>query len=209
MSVRTRAPILITPRQRRATFTPRQTEVCMLPSSARTAATTAALTLVALLTACGDEPSGSQAQGSGAPPPEVTVIEVRATSVPVSTELPGRTSAYMIAEIRPQVGGIIQERLFTEGAEVKRGELLYQIDAATYEAEVDSARAALARAEANAEAARVRAERYAELVKIKAVSTQAYDDAVAAHKQAQAEIASSRAALKRAEINLQYTRVTS
>ncbi len=181
----------------------------MPPSSRRTAATTAVLALVALLAACSDGQSESQAGNGGAPPPEVAVIEVSATSVPVSAELPGRTSAYMIAEIRPQVGGIIEERRFTEGAEVKRGELLYQIDAATYAAEVDSARAAVARAEANAEAARVRSERYAELVKIKAVSTQAYDDAIAAHKQAQAEIASSRAALKRAEINLEYTRVTS
>lgn len=181
----------------------------MPPYQRRTAATTAALALVALLAACSNEESASQAGNGGAPPPEVAVIEVRATSVPVSTELPGRTSAYMIAEIRPQVGGIIEERHFVEGAEVERGALLYQIDAATYEAEVDSARAAVARAQANAEAARVRAERYAELVKIKAVSTQSYDDAVAAHKQAQAEIASSQAALKRAQIDLQYTRVTS
>src|SRR5690606_6974767 len=138
----------------------------------------------------GGNDSGQQAQQQA---PKVAVIEVRGEAAPVTTELPGRTTPFQIAEIRPQVGGIVQERLFTECAEVAAGELLYRIDPATYEAHLESARAAQARAEANAESARVKAERYAELVKIKAVSTQAYDDAVAAHKQAQAEIASARA----------------
>lgn len=160
---------------------------------------------LALLSAC------SQGDDSGAQPaqqaPKVTVIETRAEAAAVSVELPGRTTPYLVAEIRPQVGGIVQERKFTEGAEVAAGELLYRIDPATYEATLESARAALARAEANATAARVKAERYAELVKIKAVSTQAHDDAVAAHKQAQAEIASARAAVSVARIDLERTQV--
>lgn len=158
-----------------------------------------------LLAACG------KADNAGAPPPQqapkVAVIEARAEAAPVTVELPGRTSPYLVAEIRPQVGGIVQQRLFAEGAEVAAGELLYRIDPATYEATLESARAALARAEANADAARVRAARYEELVKIKAVSTQAYDDAVAAHKQAQAEVASARAAVSAARIDLDRTQV--
>lgn len=160
---------------------------------------------VLALSACsGGNDSGQQAQQQA---PKVAVIEVRGEAAPVTTELPGRTTPFQIAEIRPQVGGIVQERLFTEGAEVAAGELLYRIDPATYEAHLESARAAQARAEANAESARVKAERYAELVKIKAVSTQAYDDAVAAHKQAQAEIASARAAVTAARIDLDRTAV--
>ncbi|MDX5444597.1 MAG: efflux RND transporter periplasmic adaptor subunit [Zoogloeaceae bacterium] len=165
-----------------------------------------AATLI-LLTACSKgENAGAAAPGQQAP--QVAVVEARAAAAAVTTELPGRTAAYQIAEIRPQVGGIIQERLFTEGAEVAAGDLLYRIDPATYEASLESARAALARAEANAETARVKAERYAELVKIKAISTQANDDAVAAHKQAQAEIASARAAVSVARIDLDRTRVS-
>ncbi|MDX5363549.1 MAG: efflux RND transporter periplasmic adaptor subunit [Pseudazoarcus pumilus] len=158
-----------------------------------------------LLSACGQGDNAGQQAGPQAP--KVTVIEARAEAAPVTTELPGRTTPYQVAEIRPQVGGIVQERLFTEGGEVTAGAVLYRIDPATYEAALESARAALARAEANAETARVKAERYAELVKIKAVSTQAYDDAVAAHKQAQAEIASARAAVSVARIDLDRTQV--
>jgi membrane fusion protein, multidrug efflux system len=173
-----------------------------LRSNGLLAAATAALVL---LSACGQDENAGQQQGQQAP--KVTVIEVRAEAAPVTTELPGRSTPYQVAEIRPQVGGIVRERLFTEGGEVAAGELLYRIDPATYEAALESARAALARAEANAEAARVKAERYAELVKIKAVSTQAYDDAVAAHKQAQAEVASARAAVTAARIDLDRTEV--
>lgn len=165
---------------------------------------TAAASLV-LLSACG---GNDQAAAPPQQAPKVAVIEVRGEAAPVTSELPGRTTPFQVAEIRPQVGGIIQERLFTEGAEVKAGELLYRIDPDTYAAELESAKAALARAEANAEAARVRAERFAELVKIKAVSTQAYDDAVATNKQGQAEIASARANMSRARIDLERTRVS-
>lgn len=165
---------------------------------------TAAASLV-LLSACG---GNDQAAAPPQQAPKVAVIEVRGEAAPVTSELPGRTTPFQVAEIRPQVGGIIQERLFTEGAEVKAGELLYRIDPDTYAAELESAKAALARAEANAEAARVRAERFAELVKIKAVSAQAYDDAVATNKQGQAEIASARANMSRARIDLERTRVS-
>ena len=95
----------------------------------------------------------------------------------MTTELPGRTSPYLIAELRPQVTGIVKQRLFKEGSEVKAGQVLYQIDPATYQAAFDSARANLARAEANLDAARLKAGRYAELVKIEAVSQQANDEA--------------------------------
>jgi membrane fusion protein (multidrug efflux system) len=141
--------------------------------------------------------------------PAVTVVTVQPESVPVTTELPGRTTPYLVAELRPQVSGIVKARLFREGSAVKAGEVLYQIDPATYQATFDSARANVARAEANLDAARVRAERYAELVKIEAVSKQANDDAAAALKQAQAEVSAARATLERARIDLAYTRVTS
>ncbi len=127
--------------------------------------------------------------------------------VALTTELSGRTSPYMIAEVRPQVGGIIQKRLFTEGADVKAGAVLYQIDPATYQAADNSAKAILARAEANLLPARLKEERFRELVQIKAVSQQDYDDVNAAFKQAEADVAVATAALETARINLDYTRV--
>ena len=130
---------------------------------------------------------------------EVTVVEVKPQRIAINTDLPGRTSAFLIAEVRPQVGGIIQNRFFTEGSDVKAGDVLYQIDPATYQAAYDSANAALARAEANITSIRFRAERYKELVEIKAVSRQEYDDATAALKQAEAEIAASKAAVESAD----------
>jgi len=162
-----------------------------------------------LLAACGgkEPPAGPGAGGPGAP--AVTVLTVQAESVAVARELPGRTSPYLIAELRPQVTGIVKQRLFTEGSEVKAGQVLYQIDPATYQAAHDSARANLARAEANLYAARLKAERYADLVKIEAVSKQANDEASAAQKQAQADVASARAALDKAKIDLAFTRVSS
>jgi len=152
-----------------------------------------AIASVLVLAACGGEqqPAGPAA----APPPTVTVLEVQTEAVPLVTELPGRTAPYLIAEVRPQVTGIVQQRAFTEGSAVKAGELLYRIDPATYQAAYDSAKATVARAEANLYAARVKAERYAGLVKIEAVSKQANDDAAAALKQAQAEVSAAKAAL--------------
>jgi len=155
-------------------------------------------------------PAGCDSTGKAPPqagPMEVAVAEIRPQRVAITTELNGRTSAYLVAEVRPQVGGIIQKRLFREGSDVKAGDVLYQIDPATYEAAHASARAVLARAEANISTTRVRAERYKELVEIKAVSRQEYDDATAALKQAEADIEAGRAAVETARINLAYTRV--
>jgi membrane fusion protein (multidrug efflux system) len=159
-----------------------------------------------ILAGCGQQsPAGPQSQGG---PPEVAVVEVQAQRVAITTELAGRTSAYLVAEVRPQVGGIIQNRLFNEGGDVKAGDVLYQIDPATYQAAFASARAALAKAEANVTSIRSRAERYKELVAIRAVSQQECDDAVGALKQAEADIEAGKAAVETARINLAYTRVT-
>ncbi len=141
-------------------------------------------------------------------PVEVGVVTVQTQRIELTTELPGRTSPYLIAEVRPQVGGIIQKRLFTEGTIVKAGEVLYQIDPSTYQASFDSARAALARSEANVVPARLKAERYKELIAIKAVSQQEYDEIVATSKQAEADVAANKASVETARINLAYTRVT-
>ncbi len=124
-------------------------------------------------------------------------------------ELPGRTSPYLIAELRPQVTGILTQRAFTEGSEVKAGQVLYRIDAGPYQAAFDSAKASLARAEANVQVARLKAQRHADLVKIEAVSKQANDDAQAALKQAEADLAAARAALDKAKIDLDYTQLKS
>jgi membrane fusion protein (multidrug efflux system) len=168
----------------------------------------AALAGVLLLAACGGEQQ--PAPGGGMPPaPAVTVVTVQPEAVPVTAELPGRTAPYLVAELRPQVSGIVKERLFKEGSDVKAGQVLYRIDPATYQAAFDSARASLARAEANLEAARLKAGRYAELVKIEAVSAQANDEAQAAQKQAQAEVGAAKAALDKARVELDFTRVTS
>jgi len=136
------------------------------------------------------------------------VVTVKPERVILTTELPGRTAAYLIAEVRPQVGGIIQKRLFTEGSEVKEGEVLYQIDPAVYEANYYSAKAALSRAEANLVPMRLKVGRYAELVKSNAVSQQEYDDASAVLKQAEADVEAGKAAVETARINLAYTKVT-
>jgi membrane fusion protein (multidrug efflux system) len=141
-------------------------------------------------------------------PPEVGVVVIQPQRVALTTELPGRTSPHLVAEVRPQVGGIIKKRLFVEGSDVKAGQVLYQIDPAPYQAAFDSARAAEARAEANLGTLRLKEERYRDLVKIKAVSQQDYDDAHAALKQAEAELASAKAAVETARINLAYTKVT-
>ncbi len=141
-------------------------------------------------------------------PPEVAVLTVQPQRITITNELPGRTAAYLNAEVRPQVSGIIQKRLFKEGTDLKAGDILYQIDPATYTAAYASAKATLARAEANITSIRFRVERYRELVAIKAVSRQEYDDAAAALKQAEAEIEAGKAAVEAARINLAYTRIS-
>jgi membrane fusion protein, multidrug efflux system len=164
--------------------------------------------VMALLAACGKPPMmGPPGGPQGAP--RVTTIVVQPQPVVLTTELPGRTNAVLVADVRPQVTGILQARRFVEGSVVKAGDLLYQIDPATYQAAVDSAAATLAKAEANRHTTRLKAERYRELIAINAVSRQEADDADAALLQADAEIASARAALTTSRIDLAYTRVTS
>jgi membrane fusion protein (multidrug efflux system) len=129
--------------------------------------------------------------------------------VTITTDLPGRTVAYRVAEVRPQVNGVILKRLFTEGATVKAGQQLYQIDPAPFRANLESAQASLARARATLTSAKLLAQRYQPLAAAHAVSQQAYDNAVAAQDQAAADIASAKAAVDAATINLVYTRVLS
>ena len=143
------------------------------------------------------------------PKPAVTVVELRARPVSLTTELPGRVSAYRIAEVRPQVNGVILKRLFKEGDLVSAGQQLYQIDPAPYQAALASARATLAHARASVTAAKLTAERYQALAEAHAVSRQDYDNAVATLLQDEADVASGEATARTAEINLAYTKVYS
>lgn len=163
-----------------------------------------------LLASCGggNAPAGGPPGGPGGAP-AVTVMPVEAVNVTLTTELPGRTAASLVAEVRPQVNGIVRQRLFTEGGTVKAGQALYQIDPAIYQANVDSAAAALARAEANRDMARLKAGRHEDLVKTGAVSRQAHDEAQAGLKQAEAEVSAAHAALERTRVDLNYTRLAS
>nr|WP_144834557.1 efflux RND transporter periplasmic adaptor subunit [Cupriavidus gilardii] len=164
-----------------------------------------AVTLMALtLAACGEKAP----QGGAMPPPEVGVVTVTPTAVPIVNELPGRLEGVRTAEVRARVEGIVLSRNYREGGEVKAGQVMFRIDPAPYQAQLASAKASLARAEANAVAARQKAERYKPLVAVNAVSKQEYDEAVAAAGQANAEIASAKAAVTTAQINLGYTTVT-
>ncbi|MCX5827005.1 MAG: efflux RND transporter periplasmic adaptor subunit [Deltaproteobacteria bacterium] len=157
-----------------------------------------------LLTGCGQSSNKTPAGG----PTEVAVVTIQPQQVVITTELTGRTSANLVAEVRPQVGGIIQKRLFTEGADVKAGQVLFKIDPAHFQAIHDNAKAALGRSEANLSAIRLRADRMRELVADKAVSQQEYDDAAAALKQNQADIQFWKATVETASINLKYSSVT-
>jgi len=143
------------------------------------------------------------------PPPEVGVVTLHPQPVTITTDLPGRMAAYRIAEVRPQVSGVIIKRLFTEGSEVKAGQQLYQIDPAPFQANLESAQASLARARATLKSAALLAQRYKPLAEAHAVSQQNYDNAIAAESQAAADIASAQAAVDTAHINLAYTRMFS
>lgn len=162
------------------------------------------LIAVVLLSACRQENPKTIAPG----PMEVDILTIKQQLVNLTVELPGRTAAYRIAEVRPQVGGIIKKRLFTEGSEVKAGQLLYQIDPDTYQARFDSAKAALAKADALEHSARLKAERYRTLVQTKAVSDQDQVEMEANWKQAVADVAAAKAAVDSARINLDYTKLT-
>lgn len=158
----------------------------------------------AAVTACGPKTPAGPAE---APPAEVGVITVAVASAAVQTELPGRTSAFRKAEVRPQVSGIIQKRLFTEGSEVKAGAQLYQIDPSTYEAAYTSALAEVSRAQANFSAAKARNDRFQNLIASKAISQQDFEDTAAAFAQAQANLNIAKAAVDTAAINVKYTKV--
>ena len=158
-----------------------------------------------LFVGCGQQPGkGGPAAGSV---PEVAVVTIQPKRVAVTTELSGRTAPKLVAEVRPQVGGIIQSRLFTEGSEVTARQTLFQIDGAPFQAALDNARAALTRSQANLSAIRLKASRMQELLADKAVSQQDYDDAAAALKQTEADIQYWMAMVETAQINLKYTTV--
>lgn len=154
-----------------------------------------------------DKPKESPPQNGADQPVEVSVLTLQPERVAVTTELSGRVSAYLMAEVRPQVGGIVRRVMFNEGSEVREGSVLYQIDPALFQAAYDSANAALTRAEALLFPARAKAERYRQLAGSNAISRQDFDDAEAAGKKAEADVISARADLDRARINLAYTSV--
>ncbi|NUU03174.1 efflux RND transporter periplasmic adaptor subunit [Herbaspirillum robiniae] len=166
---------------------------------------TMTVAVAAALAACGQKPAGPGAM----PPSEVSVVTVAPQRIAVTNELPGRVEAYRIAQVRARVAGIVQKRVFKEGSDVKEGQVLYKIDPAQYKATYDSAQATLARAQANLTQAALKAQRYKPLVEVNAVSKQEYDDAVAAQKQAEADVASGKASVQTASLNLGYATVTS
>ena len=178
-------------------------------SAGRVAQGLTVLSLAVLLSACGKpEAPAAAAPGAAMPAPEVGVVTVAPGDVGLTTELPGRLEASRVAQVRARAAGILQERLFREGSEVKAGQALFRIDAAPYTAAVQSAQASLARSQANLTQATALAERYAPLVKENAVSQQEFASAVASQKQAEADVAAGRAAVQSANINLGYARVT-
>jgi len=160
------------------------------------------LALILFLSGCGE-----QVKGKNIPLPEVAVVTIKPRQLVITTELAGRTSANRIAEVRPQVGGNVQKRLFTEGSDVQAGQVLFQIDPALYQAALDNAKATLARSEAQLSTLQLRADRMRELLADQAVSRQDYDDAAAALKQAQADIQYAKATVETARINLEYTSI--
>jgi membrane fusion protein (multidrug efflux system) len=162
------------------------------------------LAALAVLAACSSRSAAPPAPG----PVEVGVVTVHPVPLTLTRELPGRTSAFRVAEVRARVNGIVQKRLFSEGSDVKEGQRLFLIDPAPYEAALDGAKAALARAEATLGNARVQAQRVSELIKTNVVSQQDHDNAMAALKTAEADVASARAAEQMARINFGFTTVT-
>lgn len=169
------------------------------------------LSVVSIALASAGWLSGCQPQQQGLPPQGEAVVGVQviqAQSLVMEQSLAGRSAAHMVSEVRPQVGGIILKRLFDEGQQVKAGQVLYQIDPRTYEASLESAKAQLAQAEAAVLAAKPKAERYKNLVGIDAISKQDGDDALATLRQNEAAVVAARAAVKTAQINLDYTKVT-
>lgn len=166
----------------------------------------ALVSLLALaLASCGDQ---QKAEKTAPPKPQVGVVTLHPQSVAITAELSGRTTASLTAEVRPQVNGIIQTRVFKEGSEVKAGDVLYQINPASYQAALDSAKATLQKAKAALPSAQAKFDRYDGLVKQNAVSKQDFDDASATLAQAKADVASAQASVDTAQINLDYTKIT-
>lgn len=163
--------------------------------------------LVLALAACGKGGDAAPQQGGGMPPPEVGVVRVATGDIGLVRELPGRLEASRIAQVRAQATGIVLKREFREGSDVRAGQPLFRIDPAPYAAQVSSAQAAVAKAQANEAKASALVQRYRPLVEANAISKQEYADAVAAEKQAEADVVGARAALRTAEINLGYTTV--
>ncbi|MDT3678607.1 MAG: efflux RND transporter periplasmic adaptor subunit [Burkholderiaceae bacterium] len=162
---------------------------------------------VLFIAGCGQDKGGSAPAPAQMPPAQVTVVTLKPESVVLTRELPGRTNPFLVAEVRPQVTGIVRERLFTEGGRVRRGQALYQLEDATYRAAVQSAQAAVARANATLESARLNARRTGELAKVNAVSRQDNENAIAALRQGEADLKSAQAALENARIMLGYARI--
>jgi len=169
--------------------------------------TYALIAATALLTACSDRADAGKSS-SGAPAPEVAILTVTAQRLALTTELPGRLEAARIAQVRARVPGIVLQRAFREGSDVKAGEVLFRIDDAPFQASHQSAQAALAKAEANLAQISLKAQRYTSLVESNAISKQEYDDISAAQKQAAADVATAKAALTAARLNLGYATVT-
>lgn len=177
-------------------------------TSRRLALASGCLGAALLLAACGKGDAPAAAPGGGMPPPEVGVVTAQPGEVGLLTELPGRLEASRVAQVRARAAGILQQRLFNEGSDVKAGQPLFRIDAAPYEAALHSAEATLAKGQANLVQTTALAERYKPLVAANAVSQQEYANAVAAQKLAEADVAAGKAAVATARINLGYASVT-
>lgn len=168
----------------------------------------AVVAVLSVVAGCGDKTAGAQKPGGGMPPTEVAVVTIATERLAVSNELPGRLEANRVAQVRARVPGIVLKRSFTEGSQVKAGDVLFRIDPASFQATHDSAQAALAKAEANLAQASLKLQRYKPLVELNAISKQEYDDASAAQKQAAADVAAAKAARQTAGLNLNYATVT-
>ena len=174
----------------------------------RTSSLAAATLALLALGACGDKKPDAQAKPAAMPPPEVSVVTVAPERVAITNELPGRLEATRTAQVRARVPGIVQKRLFTEGSDVKAGTVLFRIDPASLQAALSNVQAARSRAEANLAQATLKVNRYRPLVQTNAISRQEYDDALAAQKQAQADLEAARASQQTASLNLGYATVT-
>lgn len=170
--------------------------------------TASALALMAVLAGCNKQEASSAPAAQQMPPTEVSIVTVEPKPIAIISDLPGRVEATRISQVRARVAGIVLKRTFEEGSEVKAGQVLFRIDPAPFQATVDSAKAALAKAEANLTQTSLTAKRYKPLVEANAVSKQEYDDAVSAEMQAKADVESARAALMTANLNLGYATVT-